>query len=112
MPGANLRQRALERARRHAAAPLDQRDLAGVLPLAQRLDEIDRRPPLPARARLEQPLKVAVQQVRGLEAERPRRPTSCASCCHSPVHRLCGSMRDVREIADFLARPASDSGNP
>ena len=37
--------------------------------LTKRLDEIDGRTPLPARARLEQTLKIAVQQVSGLEAD-------------------------------------------
>ena len=84
MPDAHLRQRALERARRDARRPLDQRDLAGVLPLAQRLDEIDRRPPLPARARLEQPLEVAMQDVRRSRSRRPRRPASCAELLPEP----------------------------
>ena len=46
------------------AARRDQGELVVILPLTQRLDEIDRRTPLPARAVLEEPLKVAVQEVR------------------------------------------------
>ena len=59
----------LERARRDPVRRLDQRELAGVFSLAQRLDEIDRRAPLPARARFEQTLKIAVQEVPRLESD-------------------------------------------
>jgi len=44
----HLRKRAFEGARRDACRRLDQRDLVGVLSLPQHLDEIERRPPLPA----------------------------------------------------------------
>ena len=50
-------------------AASNQRELARVLSLAQRFDEIDGRTPLPARARFEQPLKIAMQQVSRLEAD-------------------------------------------
>src|SRR5437763_9621379 len=65
----DLRERAIEGGRRHVRGALDLHDLAVVLALPQRLDEIDGRPPLPARARLDQALEVAMRNVRGLEAD-------------------------------------------
>jgi hypothetical protein len=46
----------------------DLRDFVLVFSFAQGLHEIQRRPPLEACSRLEQALKIAVHQVRGLEA--------------------------------------------
>ena len=95
-PGVNLRQRALERARRPPRRRLDQRHLARVLPLAQRLDEVHRRAPLPARARLEQPLEIAMQQMRRLEAERPSSVGSAAQLLPEPRPQALRLDRDAR----------------
>ena len=101
-PDADLRQRALERARRDAVRRFDQRELAGILSLAQRLHEVGRRPPLPARARLEQTLKVAMQQMAGLEPDhlevRQRR-----KLLPEPRPQALRLDRDAREIADLVA---------
>src|SRR5438034_1614171 len=67
--GADLRQRMLERARGDAVRGFDERQLAGVLSLAQRLHEIERGTPLPTCAGLEKSLKVAMHEVRRLEAD-------------------------------------------
>ena len=65
----NLRKAcACERPRRHSCRPRDAGQLVGILSSRAALDEIERRPPLPARARLEQPLKIAMHQMRRLEA--------------------------------------------
>ena len=56
----NFSQRALERADGHRRRALDEPDLVRVFALAQRFDEVERRPPLPARARFHQPLKVSM----------------------------------------------------
>ena len=87
-------------------AAVDQRDLVRILSLAQRLDEIDRRAPLPARARLEEPLKIAVHQVRRLE---PR------NFDVGELRQLLPEARpqtlrldhDARDVADFVDDSAS-----
>ena len=66
---------------------LDERHLFGVLSFTKRFDQIDGRPPLPAGARLEQPLKVAVEQLCGLKTGNLN-CGSCPSCCQRPAHRL------------------------
>ena len=63
----NFSQRALERADGHRRRALDEPDLVRVFALAQRFDEVERRPPLPARARFHQPLKVSMQKMSRLE---------------------------------------------
>ena len=68
-PDAELRQGSLERANRDAIGGLDERKLVGILSLAQRLDQIDGRPPLPASAGFEQALEIAMQQMPGLETD-------------------------------------------
>src|SRR5450432_4361659 len=63
---AHLWQRALERPTRDVRRILDALHLLRILSFAQRLHEIVRRPPLPARAGAEEPLEVAMEQLRGL----------------------------------------------
>src|SRR6185369_11757341 len=65
--GVDLRQGAPERTGRDAVGVFDERDLVAVLPLAKHLDNVDRRTPLPARSRVEQSLKITMQQVAGFE---------------------------------------------
>src|SRR6059058_3218197 len=64
----NLRQRVLERACGDSVRAFDQCYLLIVLPLAQRLYDVYGWAPLPARAGIEQSLKVAVQQMTRFES--------------------------------------------
>src|SRR5439155_20597174 len=65
--GVHFGQRSLQRARRDRRRPPDEGDLLGILAFAQRLDQVEGRPPLPARPGFHQALKVAMQKMRRFE---------------------------------------------
>src|SRR5205814_6989835 len=67
--GADLGKRSLERPRRYSRRALDELDLVRVLSLAQGLDEVERRPPLPPRASLHQSLEITVQEMSRFETD-------------------------------------------
>src|SRR5437763_6420688 len=100
-PDMDLRKRPIEGRRRDGRRALELRDLAVVLPFPQRLDEIDRRPPLPARARLDEPLEVAMRDVRRLEADHLQATQLCELLPETgPQARWLDD--DARDVADFV----------
>ncbi len=111
-PDPKLGEGAVERGRGHVGSARDALDLRVVLSLAERLDEVHRGPPLPACAGLQEPLKIAMQDVRGLEAEHlqraqlgellPEARPEARRLDHDPreVPHLVGDLRLVTEVGD------------
>src|SRR5712675_3117871 len=66
--GPNSLDRFFQGSNRDLSSVPDERDFVRILRLAQRLDEIELRSPLPARAVGQQALKVSMEQMRGLES--------------------------------------------
>src|SRR5258706_14442445 len=102
--GRNSLDRFFQGPNRDLSGVLDERDFVRILRLAQRLDEIELRPPLPARAVRQQALKAPMEQVRGLESNHldtthasSQIPQSCPQ-----AHRLDAGRRTIADFAAHL----------